>query len=161
MNQPLQPAVPSPAGDNPFFANWSDAFGVPPFGRIAAAHFEPAFTRAFAEHEAEVDAIAGDATPPSFDNTIGALERSGKALSRVSDVFHALTAAHTDEALLALEREMSPRLAKHWNTIRLNEALFRRIDALYGRRGQLGLSAEQARVLERYYVTFRRSGAAL
>jgi peptidyl-dipeptidase Dcp len=161
MNQSLQPAVPSPAGDNPFFANWSDAFGVPPFGRIAAADFEPAFTRAFAEHETEVDAIAGDAMPPSFDNTIAALERSGKALSRVSDVFHALTAAHSDEALLALEREMSPRLAKHWNKIRLNEALFRRIDALHGRRGQLGLSAEQARVLERYYVTFRRSGAAL
>jgi peptidyl-dipeptidase Dcp len=161
MNQPLQLAVPSPAGENPFFENWSGAFDVPPFGRIAPAHFEPAFTRAFAEHEAEIDAIAGDETPPSFDNTIAALERSGKALSRVTDVFYALTGAHTNEALLALEREMSPRLAKHWNKVRLNEALFRRIEALYGERGQLGLSAEQARVLERYHVSFRRSGAAL
>jgi peptidyl-dipeptidase Dcp len=158
MNQ--SPAPPSPS-DNPFFENWSDAFGVPPFGRIEAMHFEPAFTRAFAEHEAEIDAIAGNETPASFDNTISALERSGKALSRVSNVFYALTGAHTNEALLALEREMSPRLAKHWNKIRLNEALFGRIEALYGRRERLGLSAEQARVLERYYVTFRRGGAGL
>jgi peptidyl-dipeptidase Dcp len=161
MNQALQPAAPAPSADNPFFENWSEAFAVPPFGRIAATHFEPAFTRVFAEHEAEIDAIAGDERPPSFDNTIAALERSGKALSRVSDVFYALTSAHSDDALLALEREMAPRLAKHWNKVRLNEPLFRRIETLYGRLGELGLSAEQARVLERYHVSFRRSGAAL
>jgi peptidyl-dipeptidase Dcp len=160
MNQP-QPAARVPAGDNPFFENWTDAFGVPPFARIAPEYFDPAFTRAFAEHEAEIDAIAADANPPSFDNTIVALERSGRALARVTDVFYALTGAHTNEALLKLEREMSPRLAKHWNKVRLNDALFRRIDALYGRRDRLGLSAEQARVLERYHVTFRRSGAGL
>src|ERR671922_1594262 len=157
MNQPLQAAAPAPADNNPLFENWSGAFGVPPFSRILPEHFEPAFTRAFAEHEAEVDAIAGEASEPNFDNTIAALERSGKTLSRVSDVFYALSGAHTNEALLELEREMSPRLAKHWNKVRLNEPLFRRIEALFGRRDELGLSAEQARVLERYYVTFRRS----
>jgi peptidyl-dipeptidase Dcp len=157
----LQAAVATSAGDNPFFENWTGAFGVPPFPRIVPAHFDPAFTRAFAEHEAEIDAISADSRAPTFDNTIAALELSGKTLSRVTDVFYALTGAHTNEALLELERQMSPRLARHWNKVRLNEPLFRRIEALYGQHDGLGLSAEQSRVLERYYVTFRRSGAAL
>src|SRR5919197_6633667 len=106
MNQPLQAAVPAPADDNPLFENWSAAFGVPPFSRILPGHFEPAFSRAFAEHEAEIDAIAGEASEPSFDNTIAALERSGESLSRVSDVFYALSGAHTNEPLLELERAM-------------------------------------------------------
>src|SRR5438552_3692950 len=102
---------------NPFFEEWSGAFGVPPFSRIEPDHFRPAFDPALAEHEAEVDAIAGAAPAASFENTIAALERSGKLLSRVADVFYALAGAHTNDALQAIEREIAPRRARHWNRI--------------------------------------------
>jgi peptidyl-dipeptidase Dcp len=149
------------SSDNPFFAAWAAPFGVPPFGEIRPEHFESAFTRAFAEHKAEVKAIAENPAPPSFDNTIAALELSGRALARVDDAFNLLAGTDTNDALLALERELSPRLAKHWNAIRMNPALFKRIDVLFKNRDQLGLSVEQARVLERYHTSFKRSGAAL
>src|SRR5262249_27616931 len=98
---------------------------------------------------------------PSFDNTIVALERSGRALSQVSSVFSALAGAHTNDAILELEREMSPRLAAHRNRIYLHPGLYARIKALWDRRADLRLSAEQVRVLERHEVTFRRAGAGL
>jgi peptidyl-dipeptidase Dcp len=158
MNQ--QPAS-ATASDNPFFAAWSTPFGAPPFARIEPAHFEPAFAHAFVEHEAEVKAITQNPAPPTFENTITALELSGRALSRVSDVFHALAGAHTNDALLALERELSPRIAQHWNVIHLNAPLFARIAALFRACGQLALTPEQARVLERYHTSFQRHGAAL
>jgi len=147
--------------ENPLLADWSAAFGVPPFGAIKPEHFEPAFARAFAEHEAEIKTIAENPAPPSFENTIAALESSGRALARVSDVFHVLAGADTNDALLAIERELSPRMAKHWNAIRMNPALFGRIEALFQGHDKLGLTPEQARVLERYHTSFRRSGAAL
>ena len=146
---------------NPFFEDWSAPFGVPPFGRIEPGHFHPAFERALAEHNAEIEAIAAQAEPASFDNTIGAMERGGRLLSRVSSVFDALCGADTNEALQKIEREMSPVLAAHYSRIYLHEALFRRVDALHLRRDLLGLSAEQARVLARYHVAFRRAGAHL
>ncbi len=155
-----QPAF-AASSDNPFFTAWSTPFGVPPFEHILPEHFSPAFERAFAEHEAEVKAIAESSAPPTFDNTIVALELSGQALSRVNDVFDALAGAHTNDALLALERELSPRTARHWNAIRMNGPLFVRIDTLFRRRDQLGLTGEQARVLERYHTSYRRAGAAL
>jgi peptidyl-dipeptidase Dcp len=151
----------SQSASNPILATWSTAFEVPPFAKIAPHAFRDAFAQAFAAHLAEIDAIASDPQPPSFDNTIAALERSGRALTRVSSLFHALTGAHSNDTLLAIEREISPKLAAHWNKIRLNDALFARIDALWRERDQLGLSPEQARVLERYHTTFRRAGAGL
>jgi peptidyl-dipeptidase Dcp len=146
---------------NPLLGTWSGAFDVPPFGRITPEHFRPAFDRAIAEHESEIETIAARADEPSFDNTIAALERSGRALGRVSDVFHALAGAHTNEALQAIEREMSPRLAAHHNRLYLNARLFGRVAALLVGRDSLGLSAEQARVLDRYHTAFRRAGAHL
>jgi peptidyl-dipeptidase Dcp len=146
---------------NPLLETWSGAFGIPPFGRIAPHHFRPAFDRAMAEHESEIEAIAGRADEPSFDNTIAALERSGRALGRVSDVFHALAGAHTSDALQAVEREMSPLLAAHHSRLYLNEKLFGRVAGLFARRDSLELSPEQARVLERYHTGFRRAGAHL
>ncbi len=98
---------------------------------------------------------------PTFANTIDALEASGEALTRVASVFHVLAGAHTNDAILAIERELAPLEAKHWNRILMDAALFRRIDSLHRRRDQLGLSAEQARVLERYHAMFTRAGAAL
>jgi peptidyl-dipeptidase Dcp len=147
--------------DNPLFEKWTGPHAVPPVNRVRAEHFREAFARALAEHEAEIAAIARAEEAPSFDNTIAALERSGRALARVGSVFHILAGAHTNDALLEIEREISPRLARHWNRINTNEALYRRIDALMQQVAALGLNAEQARVLERYHTTFRRAGAAL
>src|ERR1700688_1227010 len=161
MNQPNPPSAPS--GDNPFFQEWTGPFGAPPFGRIAPEHFLPAFDRAFAAHDCEVAAIAADPAAPSFDNTIAALELRGRLLGRVTDVFRALAGAHTNPALLQIERDIAPRRARHWDGILHNGPLFGRIDALYRERGSesLGLTAEQLRVLERYHLDFKRAGAAL
>jgi peptidyl-dipeptidase Dcp len=147
--------------DNPLFEKWTGPHAVPPVNRVRPEHFRGAFARALAEHEAEIAAIAGAAEAPSFENTIAALERSGRALARVGSVFHILAGAHTNDALLEIEREISPRLARHWNRINTNEALYRRIDTLMQQTAVLGLTAEQARVLERYHTNFRRAGAAL
>ena len=147
--------------ENPLLAPWPSPDGVPPFAQIRPEHFAPAYARAFAEHEAEIAAIAGGAEPPSFANTIEALELSGRALTRVEHVFHLLIGAHSNDALLTLEREIAPQIARHWNTIHTNAALFGRIDALMRQAGAFGLDGERQRVLERYHVTFRRAGAAL
>ncbi|HWV22218.1 MAG TPA: M3 family metallopeptidase [Devosia sp.] len=146
---------------NPFFQDWATPFGVPPFAEIRTEHFKPAFEAALKAHEAEIAAIAGEASAPSFENTIAALERSGAQLDRVDLVFSQLASANTNETLQAIERDVSPLLARHWNAIFLNPALFARIDALYQKRGALGLDAEALRVLERYHLDFVRSGARL
>jgi peptidyl-dipeptidase Dcp len=149
------------AEDNPFFKTWNMPFGAPPFGRMKPEHFLSAFERAFAEHEAEIAAIASQKEPPTFDNTIVALENAGRMLQRVDDIFGQLVGADSNDTLLAIERDISPRTAAHWNKIRLNADLFARIDALYRRRDGLGLTPEQTRVLERHHTKFRREGAGL
>jgi peptidyl-dipeptidase Dcp len=153
------------AGSNPFFdthsGTWNTPFGVPPFGRIEPGHFMPAYERAFAEHDSEIAAIAGNPAPPDFENTVAALENSGRALQRVDDVFHHLAGADSNDALLKIERDIAPLSAAHWSQVRMNEALFARLDALQRRADSLGLTAEQKRVLERHHTSFRRHGAAL
>jgi peptidyl-dipeptidase Dcp len=146
---------------NPFFQTWTTPDGAPPFDRIRPEHFREAYARAFAEHDAEVAAIAAQPEPPDFANTIAALELSGRLLERVGSAFYLLVGAHSDAALLEIEREIAPQLARHWNRINTNEELFRRIDALMRGADGLDFDAEQKRVLERYHVTFRRAGAAL
>ena len=147
---------------NPLLGTWSAPHETPPFAAIRPEHFRPAFDHAMAEHMAEIEAIAAAPEPASFANTIAALERSGRALDRGFPRYsHALAGAHTNDALMAIEREMSPLLAAHRNRIHLHDGLYARIKALWDRRAELGLSPEQARVLERYDVTFRRAGAGL
>jgi peptidyl-dipeptidase Dcp len=146
---------------NPLLQAWTPPGETPPFPAIRPEHFRPAFDRAMADHIGEIEAIAACPDTPSFANTVVALERSGRMLDRVSAVFHALTGAHTDDALMAIEREMSPLLAAHRNRIHLHDGLYARIKALWDRRDALGLTPEEARVLERYHVTFRRAGAGL
>jgi peptidyl-dipeptidase Dcp len=154
--------TPSPqTAGNPLLAPWVTPFGSPPFGEIATEHFRPAFDAALAEHLREVEAIAGNPAEPTFENTIAALERGGRTLSRVAAAFFNLTSAHSNDALEAVERDIAPLLARHRNAIQLNPALFRRVDALFARRGALGLTPEQDRVLERYHIGFTRSGAGL
>jgi peptidyl-dipeptidase Dcp len=156
-------ATSRPTGEpaNPLLATWAASHDTPPFAAIRPEHFRPAFDRAMADHMAEVEAMAGAPESPSFENTIAALERSGQPLTRVSAVFRALAGAHTNDALMAIERDMAPLLAAHRNRIHLHDGLYARIKALWDRRAALGLSPEQARVLERYAVTFRRAGAGL
>jgi peptidyl-dipeptidase Dcp len=147
--------------DHPFATEWDTPFGLPPFERIDPEHFRPAFESGMEEQRREIDGIAADPAEPSFDNTIAALELSSRALRRVSAVFFNLAGAHTDDAIQAIEREMAPRLARHRNAIFMNEALFRRVDALHQRRDALRLDAEQRRVLDRYHTIFTRAGARL
>src|SRR6266571_2308153 len=128
------------AAANPFFETWTTPFAVPPFSRIKAEHFVPAYERAFAEHQAEIAKIAGQSAPPTFENTIVALEHAGRALQRVDDVFGQLVGADSNDELLAIERDISPRSAAHWAGIRMNEALFARLDALNQKRDSLGLT---------------------
>ena len=147
--------------DNPFFETWTTPFGAPPFSRIKPEHFMPAYERAFAEHLTEIASIAGNTAPPSFDNTIVALENAGRTLQKVDDVFGQLVGTDSNDALLQIERDISPRTAAHWNKVRMNEGLFARIDALQQKRDNLGLAGEQMRVLERHHTNYRRQGAAL
>jgi peptidyl-dipeptidase Dcp len=146
---------------NPLLGEWTPPDETPPFSAIRPEHFRPGFDLAMAEHLAEIEAIASRPDTPSFANTIIALERSGRTLDRVSAVFHALAGAHTNDALMAIEREMSPLLAAHRNRIHLHDGVYARIKALWDGRDTLGLTPEEARVLERYDVTFRRAGAGL
>jgi peptidyl-dipeptidase Dcp len=146
---------------NPLLADWTGAFGLPPFETLTPEHFRPAFDQALAAHRAELDAIAGNPDKPSFDNTIVALEKSGRDLDRVANVFFVKAGADTGEAIEAIERDMSPLLARHSNAMYLDRALYARIGDLYARRDSLGLSPEQARVLDRYHTRFVRAGGAL
>ena len=146
---------------NPFFETWDTPFAAPPFASIAPEHFAPAFARAISEHRAEIDAIKGDAAEPGFDNVVAALERAGRALSRVGGVFWNLTGADTNDRLQEIEREMSPVLARHWQTIGLDPDLFARVEAVQAKRDGLDLTAEQRRVLGLTYDGFVRGGAKL
>jgi peptidyl-dipeptidase Dcp len=146
---------------NPLLSEWAGALELPPFGAIKPDHFRPAFDRALGDHRAEIDSIAENPAPANFENTIAALERSGRVLERVASVFFVLAGADTSDEIETIERDISPLLARHNNALYLNRALYSRIAYLYDRRDTLSLDAEQARVLERYHARFVRSGAAL
>ncbi len=167
MNKIETVKTPAPADSsvssesNAFLKEWTTPDGVPPFDTIGPEQFRPAYARALAEHAAEIAAIAGIPEPATFDNTIAAIERSGRALERVGNVFHLLAGAHTNDALLEIEREIAPQLARHWNAINTNPDLFKRIDTLMQQADKLDLTSEQKRVIERYHTGFRRAGAAL
>ncbi|HEX6842154.1 MAG TPA: M3 family metallopeptidase [Stellaceae bacterium] len=147
--------------ENPFFETWTTPFGVPPFDRIQPAHFPPAFERGMAEEQAEIEAIARSSEPPTFANTIEAMERSGRLLRRVSDVFYNLNSSNTNDALEAVARDYAPKLAQHRLRLALDPELFRRVAKLYAARDRLGLAADQRRLLERHHLLLVRSGARL
>ncbi|MFC4728915.1 M3 family metallopeptidase [Coralloluteibacterium thermophilus] len=147
--------------ENPFFAPSPLQYQYPQFDRIRDEHFAPAFERGMADNLAEVQAIAGNSEPPTFENTIVALERAGEILGRVSTVFFALNGTDTNDTLRALQTEIAPKLAAHRDSILLDPALFARIETLHEQRDSLGLDAESRRLLERYYTDFVRAGAKL
>lgn len=146
---------------NPLLAEWTGKFGLPPYGRFVAADFSPAFEAAMAAQRAEIEAIAADPAPASFANTIVALEGVGRQLDRVSSIFFNMTSADTTPELDAIQREVAPKLSRLSSEMLLNQDLFARIDALWEGREDLGLDAEEARVLELYHRMFVRAGARL
>ena len=147
--------------DNPFFAESPLPHQLPPFDRIDDAHYAPAFERGMADQIAEIEAIAGASEPPTFENTIVALERSGQLLNRVAATFFALSSADTNDAINAIRNEMAPRLAAHTDRMLLDAGLFARVEALYEQRAELDLDDESRRLVEEYYVDFVRAGARL
>ncbi|MGY3448236.1 M3 family metallopeptidase [Bradyrhizobium sp. USDA 4353] len=149
------------APSNPLLVAWDTPHQTPPFDAIRPEHFLPAFERAFADHTAEITAITHDPAEPDFANTITALERSGKLLSKVAAVFYDLVSAHSNPAILEIDKEVSLRMARHWNPIMMNAVLFGRIALLYDNRKTLTLTGEEQRLLERTYTRFRRAGAGL
>src|SRR4029079_13958518 len=161
MSETQLAAAAPEAGANPLLQPWQTPFETPPFAEIAPEHFLAAFEQAFADHAAEIAAISHDPTLPDFANTITALERSGRLLSKVAAVFYDLVSAHSNPAILEIDKEVSLRMARHWNPIMMNAVLFGRIALLHENRANLGLTPEQLRLLERTYTRFHRSGAGL
>ena len=149
MTNPLQPAWTGPYG------------GVPPFDKVKVAHFKPALEAAMAEALAEMDRIAGDPAPPTFANTIEAMERSGRMLDRVGNVYGVFSSTMRGPEFQEVEREMEPKLAAFRDKVVQNATLFKRIAAVYDARENLGLDAEQRRLVWLKYQDFARSGAKL
>jgi peptidyl-dipeptidase Dcp len=147
--------------ENPLLKAWQTPHQTPPFAEILPEHFIPAFEQAFVDHTVEITAISHDPATPDFANTITALERSGKLLSKVSAVFYDLVSAHSNPAILEIDKEVSLRMARHWNPIMMNAVLFGRIALLHDHCASLELTPEQMRLLERTYTRFHRAGAGL
>ena len=146
---------------NPFAKPSTLQYGYPAFDKIKNEHFAPAFDEGMREQAAEITRIANNKAAPTFDNTIVAMERSGQLLGRVRAVFYTLTGSYTNDTLQALDKDLAPKFAAHSDAIRLNPALFARIKTLHDKRATLGLDAESAFLLERYYKDFVRAGANL
>jgi peptidyl-dipeptidase Dcp len=160
MSEILQAATVAPE-ENPLLKAWQTPHQTPPFAEILPEHFIPAFEQAFVDHAAEITAITHDPAVPDFANTITALERSGRLLAKVSAVFYDLVSAHSNPAILEIDKEVSLRMARHWNPIMMNAVLFGRIALLHDNRASLDLTTEQMRLLERTHTRFRRAGAGL
>jgi peptidyl-dipeptidase Dcp len=141
--------------------NWQGPLGLPDFTRIGDEDFGPVFDAALKAHEAEIDAITANTEPATIENTLQALELAGEALDRISSIFWCRAGAHTNDTIQAMEREVAPKMSRHFSAISMNEKLFARIDDLYQRRDGLKLDAETLRVLERTWKGFVRSGAKL
>ena len=147
------------ASANPFFAESSLPFALPPFDQIDDAHYRPAFERGMADQLVEIEAIVNTADTPTFENTVVQMERSGRLLTRVANVFFGLTSADTNDLLDAIEVEIAPTLSAHNDQILLNDTLFARVKTLYDERDGLDLDAEARRLVEEYYTDFVRAGA--
>ena len=140
---------------------WNGPMGLPVFSEVRDSDYAPAFEEAMVAHNGEIAAIASNPDAPTFDNTIVALERAGDALSRVSSLFWNKAGTNTNDAIQALERDIAPKMSRHYSAIVMNRDLFQRIDKLWQTRGSMGLDTEQIRLLERVHRSFVRAGAAL
>lgn len=146
---------------NPFFQEWTTPFGVPPFDQIKEEHFVPAVEEGIKQQEAEINAIVGNKEAPTFENTILAMDQSGELLSKVNGVFGPLSSADTNDSLQSVAKIISPLMTTHRDNISMNPALFAKVKAVYEKRNDSGLDAEQIRATEKYYEDFVRNGANL
>src|SRR5437870_7363785 len=161
--KPSAKSSPSPrtAGDNPLLVESTLPYHAPPFDKIKDEHFVPAIEAGMRDKLTEIEPIANSSDKAKFDNTIGALERSGRLLDRAQRTFSNLNACDTNPTRQKIEKEMAPKLSAHRDEIFLNAKLFARVQELYDKREKLGLDPESAYLLERYYKDFVRAGAKL
>ena len=146
---------------NPFFEKYNTPYNVPAFDKIKVEHFKPAFLEGIKQQEKEIDAIASNTQKATFENTILAMENSGKLLSEVSTVFFNLSSANTNAEIQKIAQEVSPLLAAHSDNINLNEKFFQKVNSLWQSKNQLNLGTEEAKLLENAYKRFARNGAKL
>lgn len=147
--------------NNPFLAEYTTPYQIPPFDLIKNEHFEPAFTKAIEEHNKEIDAIVNNTEAPTFENTVAKLDYSGKLLKKVASVFFNYLSANTSDELQTIAEKVSPLLTAHGDNINLNPDLFARVKAVYEQRNTLNLNGEQLMLLENTYKNFVRGGADL
>ena len=146
---------------NPFFTDYDAPYQIPPFEKIKEAHYLPAFAQGMKEQLEEIDVITGNLESPTFENTIVELERTGKTLNKVADVFFNLLSSNTNDEMDAIEAEISPKLSAHSDAISLNKKLFNRVHEVFEQRNELGLNTEQNRLVEETHKGFIRSGVQL
>lgn len=147
--------------DNPLLMAYETPFQVPPFDKIKLTHYRPAFDEALKQHNLEIDSIVANSEEPSFSNTIVALENAGSLLSNVSSVFFNINSANTSDSIQAIAKDLAPILSAHSDEISLNKQLFDKVKAVYAKKAELSLDAEDAKLLEETYKGFVRSGANL
>jgi peptidyl-dipeptidase Dcp len=163
---PAAPTAATPvanaAEQNPLLAPWTGPYGgTPPFDKVKVSDFKPALEAAMAENLAEIDRIAGDPAPPTFENTIAALEKTGRTLDRVGAVFGVWSSTMSSDDFQPVELEMAPKLAEFSDKITQNDALFKRIEAVYNAPEKAQLTPEQQRLSWLYYTNFVRAGSRL
>ncbi|MBE9576313.1 M3 family metallopeptidase [Flavobacterium proteolyticum] len=146
---------------NPFFETYTTPYQVPPFDLIKNEHFKPAILEGIKKHELEINTIVSNKQKPTFDNTILAMENSGKLLSKANTVFSNLNSANTNEEIQAIAKELAPKLSAHNDNIYLNDALFQRVKNVWDNQKNFKLNKEQTKILENLYKNFVRSGANL
>jgi len=146
---------------NPFFSVYNTPFGVPPFEKIMAKHYVPAFEKGMTEGRADIEKIVKNKEKPTFENTIMAMDNSGKLLTNVSLVFFAQSSANTNDSLQKIEMDISPVLSGYRDEISLNPELFLKVKSVYDNQGQFNLNPEQTFLLENVYKGFVRNGANL
>lgn len=147
--------------ENPLLTDSVQPYGAPEFSKYESKHYEEAFLEAFKQQRAEIDAIVACTEEPTFDNTIGALERSGQLLTKVTGIFFNLNETDADDVMKETEEKIMPLLTEHSAYMTMNEALFARVKAIYGNKSALNLTREQEMVLDKYYRMFVRGGALL
>ena len=144
---------------NPFFSDWGTPYEIPDFGRIKTEHYMPAFHEGIKRQKDEIKSIVNNSEPATFENTVLAYEYSGQLLKDVSSVFFNLSECESSDEMDAIAEEVAPLLSAHEDDIALNDKLFKRIKAVYDQRQDLGLNAEQTRLVEEQYKSFVRAGA--
>jgi peptidyl-dipeptidase Dcp len=150
------------ADPNPLLSEWSGPYGgLPPFDQVKVEYFKPALEAAMAENLAEIDKIADDSAPPTFENTIVAMEKAGQTLDRVGTIYAVWQSTMSSADFQVVQREMAPKLAAFSDKITQNEKLFTRIEAVYNSPNKKNLTAEQQRLVWLDYTNFVRSGAKL